>query len=316
MRWVDWLRAHALRAMCYIEPGERRQFDVDLGPGTADGCDRLNLLGFKLDFHGEPVAERRTLRCTFTLDGITPPVPAVLAPGPLRVDVENATGRRAAFILFHVGVPFSTSHEPFLSGKRLLTCNAFRVLHATDAPAAETGLTIKDLTILFTDLKGSTALYDRIGDLNAFLLVSRHFRQLQEIVAAHGGAMVKTIGDAVMAVFDHPAAGVRAALEMLAPPPNGDDRDRLLLKIGLHRGPTLAVRLNDIADYFGQTVNLASRAQQQAGAGELCLTAQVRASAGVDELVAGLPQAGEPAGLDGVSEMLDLYRIRRAQQQQ
>jgi len=58
------------------------------------------------------------------------------------------------------------------------------------------------LTFLFSDLKGSTALYDRVGDLVAFDLVNEHFRLLQEIIASERGAVVKTIGDAVMATFE------------------------------------------------------------------------------------------------------------------
>ena len=67
--------------------------------------------------------------------------------------------------------------------------------------AVDQRLKITSLTFLFTDLKGSTELYDRVGDLAAYDLVNAHFRALQDIVAAEAGAVVKTIGDAVMATF-------------------------------------------------------------------------------------------------------------------
>ena len=67
------------------------------------------------------------------------------------------------------------------------------------------------LTFLFTDLKGSTALYERVGDLVAFDLVKEHFRVLNEIIASERGAVVKTIGDAVMATFVTPDRAVAAA---------------------------------------------------------------------------------------------------------
>ncbi|MFL5159484.1 MAG: adenylate/guanylate cyclase domain-containing protein [Microvirga sp.] len=69
--------------------------------------------------------------------------------------------------------------------------------------------------MLFTDLKGSTDLYDRIGDLNALSLVQQHFERLRDVTVRHGGAIIKTIGDAVMAAFVEPADAVRAALAML-----------------------------------------------------------------------------------------------------
>src|SRR5204862_5761002 len=128
-------------------------------------------------------------------------------------------------------------------------------------------LKITSLTFLFTDLRGSTELYERVGDLVAFDLVQAHFQVLNEIVGAEAGAVVKTIGDAVMATFPTPDRAVAAALRMrdamreLNAERGGED---LLLKIGIHEGPCLAVTLNDRQDYFGQTVNIASRVQNLA----------------------------------------------------
>src|SRR6202008_1776236 len=128
-------------------------------------------------------------------------------------------------------------------------------------------LKITSMTFLFTDLKGSTALYERVGDLAAFDLVRAHFRVLHEIVAAEAGAVVKTIGDAVMATFPTPDRAVAAALHMRDAMGRLNDAhasEDLVLKIGIHEGPCLAVTLNDRQDYFGQTVNIASRVQNLA----------------------------------------------------
>ena len=121
------------------------------------------------------------------------------------------------------------------------------------------GLRLPVSHFLFTDLKGSTELYERVGDLVAYDLVRAHFRVLHEIVAAESGAVVKTIGDAVMATFPTPDRAMAAALKMREALKNlkGD----LLLKIGIHEGPCLAVSLNDRQDYFGRTVNIAARVQ-------------------------------------------------------
>jgi adenylate cyclase len=80
------------------------------------------------------------------------------------------------------------------------------------------------------------------------------------VIAAEDGALVKTIGDAVMAVFRRPSSAVKAMLtaqEFLAAP--GGDTLPLTLKAGIHTGPCIAVTLNDRLDYFGTTVNLAAR---------------------------------------------------------
>ena len=104
--------------------------------------------------------------------------------------------------------------RPFLTAKRLLTNQVFRDIYGTDTIDVEQRLKITSLTFLFTDLKGSTELYERVGDLVAFDLVRAHFRVLNEIVAAEAGAVVKTIGDAVMATFPTPDRAVAAALRM------------------------------------------------------------------------------------------------------
>ena len=140
------------------------------------------------------------------------------------------------------------------------------------------GLAIRDIAILFTDIKGSTALYQRIGDLNAYELVQQHFDWLREATVRHGGAVVKTIGDAVMAAYPDAARAVAAALDMRAAAErfNQGQPDRpVSLKIGIHHGAAIAVTLNDELDYFGQTVNIAARVQAMADAQEICVTEEV-----------------------------------------
>src|SRR5207237_10051197 len=135
-------------------------------------------------------------------------------------------------------------------------------IYRTDTLDIDQRLKIPSLTFLFTDLKGSTDLYERVGDLVAFDLVKEHFRILNEIIASERGAVVKTIGDAVMATFATPDRAVAAAIRMRDAMANlGEQRHQtnLLLKLGIHEGPCLAVSLNDRQDYFGQTVNIAAR---------------------------------------------------------
>src|SRR3954467_7412046 len=168
--------------------------------------------------------------------------------------------------------------KPILTAKRMLTNQTFRDVYKADNLSIDQRSKIPSLTFLFTDLKGSTDLYERVGDLVAFDLVQTHFKVLNEIVADQGGAVVKTIGDAVMATFPTPDRGLSAALKMREAM---DDLNRrantgaLLLKIGLHEGPCLAVNLNERQDYFGQTVNIASRVQGLAVSRSILATAPV-----------------------------------------
>jgi class 3 adenylate cyclase len=218
---------------------------------------------------GEPTRERQSL--TITYNEFSPPSGEYkMQPGPLRIALENQTERRvipSVWVLSDKMAAIIGRRRPFLTAKRLLSNQTFRDLYRADALDIDQRLKILSLTFLFTDLRGSTALYERVGDLAAYDLVRSHFQVLHDIVAAESGAVVKTIGDAVMATFSTPDRAVAAALRMRdgMRELNADrGHEDLLLKIGIHEGPCLAVNLNDRQDYFGQTVNIASRVQNLA----------------------------------------------------
>ena len=209
-----------------------------------------------------------------------------MRPGPVRLSIDNRTEGRILPGVFVAGPALEAllgGRRPFLSAKRLLTNQTFRDLYRTDTLSVEQRLKVTSSTFLFTDLKGSTELYERVGDLVAYDLVRAHFQVLNEIVASESGAVVKTIGDAVMATFPEPHQAISAALRMreqmhaLSEERGTED---LILKIGIHEGPCLAVYLNDRQDYFGQTVNIASRVQELATDDSIFATRAVVEQAG------------------------------------
>jgi class 3 adenylate cyclase len=275
-----------------------------------------------LDVKGEPTRERQNL--TIVLDKLRPPTTTMtLRPGPLRLSLDNRTETR---VLPGLWVANDKLHEllgrrkPFLTAKRLLTNQVFRDLYGTNTIDAEQRLKITSLTFLFTDLKGSTELYERVGDLAAFDLVRAHFKVLNEIVAAEAGAVVKTIGDAVMATFSTPDRAVAAALHMREAMRhlgnggnghNGHNGDDLLLKIGIHEGPCLAVILNDRQDYFGQTVNIAARVQALADSRSILATGSVVAYPQTSNLLKtrGLAPVAQSRALRGIADEVAVYEI-------
>ena len=170
------------------------------------------------------------------------------------------------------------------------------------------------LTFLFSDLRDSTGLYDRVGDLVAFDLVNEHFRLLQEIIASERGAVVKTIGDAVMATFETPDRAIAAALRMREAMSNlGAEHQHqgLGLKMGIHEGPCLAVTLNAQQDYFGQTVNIASRVQGLAASRSIVVTEQVVENARARALLEsnGLKPTPRRVALGGIADKVSVYEI-------
>jgi class 3 adenylate cyclase len=204
--------------------------------------------------------------------------------------------------------------KPVLTAKRLLTNQAFRDIYRTDTLAIGQRLKILSLTFLFSDLKGSTELYERVGDLVAFDLVNEHFRLLQEVIVSERGAIVKTIGDAVMATFETPDRAIAAAIRMREAMSNlGAERQHqnLVLKMGIHEGPCLAVNVNDQQDYFGQTVNVASRVQGLADSRSIVATGKVVENAQTLALlsIAQLKPALRRTALRGIADEMSVYDI-------
>jgi class 3 adenylate cyclase len=233
--------------------------------------------------------------------------------GPVEVEFTNATDERYALAITSLPDDYELTMQAFLSGAELLSNQTFLDLFVTETIVAGEGLAVRRLALLFTDLQGSTALYDRIGDMKAFDLVRLHFGDLRECISRNSGALVKTIGDAVMASFVDPLDALRAALDMRAQIAqfNADAGGDLIgLKIGLHAGACLAVTLNDRLDYFGQTVNIAARVQALAGAGEIVVTDYVLALPGAAELVADLEIERSAVQLKGIAGDVAVHSLR------
>lgn len=155
----------------------------------------------------------------------------------------------------------ATWSDHALRARHLFGFHEFRDLFSEEYIGADVRLDVGEQTILFTDVVGSTAFYVERGDPGAFVEIKRHFNEVFAIVAAHRGAVVKTIGDAVMATFGDPLDAVRAAEKIhdTFPPTRTDTPIRL--RISLNTGSCIAVRLNANADFFGGTVNVAAKLQ-------------------------------------------------------
>jgi class 3 adenylate cyclase len=299
-----------------LPPGEKALLSLQLPAEFVIVMDPVTHGTQFLDVKGEPTRERQNLSVVF--DKLRAPTGTVtLRPGPLRLSLENRTDTR---LLPGLWVAGDKLHEllgrrrPFLTAKRLLTNQVFRDLYGTDTIDVEQRLKITSLTFLFTDLKGSTELYERVGDLVAFDLVKAHFRVLNEIVASEAGAVVKTIGDAVMATFPTPDRAVAAALRMREAMRDLNDRhsrEDLLLKIGIHEGPCLAVVLNDRQDYFGTTVNIAARVQGLADSHTILATRSVVTDPQASALLesSGLTPTSQRRALRGIADEMAVYEI-------
>jgi len=140
---------------------------------------------------------------------------------------------------------------------------------------------ISDRTVLFADLRGSTSLFEKLGNAEATTVVTHCVNALTAPVAAHAGHVVKTLGDGIMAVFDAPSSAIEAALQMHevleAIVARSGERGAssglraLRLQVGVARGELVEMS----GDCFGDAVNVAARLLDHAGDNETLITADV-----------------------------------------
>ena len=306
----------------YVEPDENRTFEINLKPG-------LFLFQYGPELMVTASSDNRVERIDITHRDGRPAEPMrKVAPGSLTYNLTNASPARIVAFALSIGeaelaanrdTPPGVSLAGFLSGSRLLSTQTFRDLFPSETVISAGGLAVKRVALLFTDIKGSTALYDRIGDMKAFNLVRQHFAVLRDVIAANNGALVKTIGDAVMASFHEPLDAIRAALDMLAQIKRFNDsagEELITLKIGAHVGHCLAVTLNERLDYFGQTVNLAARVQRLAADNEIYLSDEMYSLPGVGNLLATMQSHAQTVHVKGIAQEIAVHALRARHQSQ
>ncbi len=228
------------------------------------------------------------------------------------LELENATAAEQLFILERLAWS-----DQAATAAEITALQIFRDLFSSEALRAGEQISVGTLTVLFTDLRNSTRMYRDIGDATAFGRVMNHFDVLKQAIVAEDGALVKTIGDAVMAVFRQPENALRAMLKAqqhLAAPPDGSPP--LTVKAGLHTGPCIAVTLNDRLDYFGSTVNMAARLEALSTGNDVVISRAAHDDPEVREMLDG-PKSDlsathfhmELKGFD--EESFELWRVAR-----
>jgi len=229
-------RSPHIHAQVYLLPGMERTLTIDL-PARAM---RVRTIGPNTATLLRPrPGGGRVLRLALGSGGWMPHGPAPFAPGPVRMTFRNTSGHAAAVV-----VEEEAWSETAATALLVSTMQEFRDLFSSEVLSPHHRVGVRNIALLFSDLKGSTAMYNAIGDAPAFGLVSGHLVYLAERVRRHGGAVVKTIGDAIMAAFPARSQAVAAALSMqrdLAAFNRGrTSGPPLVLKLGVFEGPAIA----------------------------------------------------------------------------
>ncbi len=251
-------------------------------------------------------------------DGVVPTLVArgsdILLEGASGTDeltVRNESDRPLVFV-----VEDRNWAQDALTGERVIAMPAFRRLCPEQLLRPGDNAEIGWIAIMFTDLQGSTKLYDVLGDATAYNLVRDHFAFLSDRVQRDHGFVVKTVGDAVMAAFSRPDDAVRAALAIQddvasfnSARGGGKSATPIVLKLGLHAGSCIAVTTGDVLDYFGSVVNTASRLEHQCRGGEVIISDALLADPEAREALAGRSVAEDSATLRGLNESARFVRV-------
>jgi len=284
-----------------LAPGETREVEASLEPGQY----RLRTLEpgaqLDLDYKGGAFPAIAAESGGLALGDSSPPD---------RIRLVNRAAAETGFI-----IESRAWIADALTAHKATTLQAFRDLLPEQTLRPDEDVAIDNVTLMFTDLAGSTALYERIGDGRAYHLVRDHFAFLADAVRRHDGTLVKTIGDAVMAAFSDPAEAVAAALEVQAKVHDFNaalGADAITIKIGLHGGPCIAVTMNEHLDYFGSTVNTAARLQGQSHGGDVVLSERLATDPGVATLLGNRPMSMEQARLKGLAQPVPFRRVAAA----
>ena len=201
-----------------------------------------------------------------------------------QLQFRNERGEETLFVLERTAWT-----DQALTAAEVTSMQMFRDLFSREVLRPNEQISVGTLTVMFTDLCRSTALYHEIGDAPAFGIVMDHLEIMKGLVAKHDGAFVKAMGDGTLSVFRNPLNALRAAEDAHSTLRVRDQENKpLMLKAGLHAGPCIIINQNDRLDYFGSTVNIASRLESLSEGNDIVISSQVYAD---PEVVDWLPHA-------------------------
>ena len=286
-----------------LSAGESRSLPLALAPGryrmrTLEGGDAVAVVAT------EDGVTETAVQATET--GWAPEEIGLAPNASLRL--ENSTGREQLFILER-----PAWSEQAATAAEVTALQLFRDLFSSEALRPGEPIAVGTLTVVFTDLRDSTRFYREVGDAPAFGSVMEHLDVLRAAVGEEEGAVVKAMGDAIMAAFVRPVGALRAVLRVqreLASPSAG--KRPLLLKAGMHSGPCIAITQNERLDYFGSTVNVAARLVDLSSGSDVVVSEAVLEDPEVAAELAGSGMGAEPfeatlKGLEG--ERFALFRL-------
>ena len=278
-------------AQLSMAQGEIEEAEFTVAPGVYRYYCPITMSMGKMHVDSDSIGESELSISQLENSTFDPPEIRIPA-GQVHLRAENETVPISGLIIhedrLEDPIPFE-SLDLHLSGLEIIHYPEFREIFGNDALSQREKMTISGVAILFTDITGSTRMYEKLGDVQAYNIVRDHFQILIQSVQNHGGTIIKTIGDAVMASFiseDSAFLSIFDALERFKHYNEKKEMDQKVnLKIGIHSGPAILVNLNESLDYFGSTVNKAARIQSLAASQQIAFSEEVLQAPGTRKML-------------------------------
>jgi class 3 adenylate cyclase len=237
-------------AQMRLAPGERMNLSLGLSAGSYKI--RSPQLPYSYAVQVSPTGSSKRGRVRFTSESLHEARRILLAPGSQLIELENELDRELV-----VRVERTAPREDALTAARAACLPSFRKLFPGEVLASGRLVAVGRTAFLVAAVQQPRQLMQQLGDARAFELMLKLIERIEEVVAAEGGAMVKTANGAVLCAFDSAAAAARAAVT-LRMQLHAQARDGALdVHLVVHQGPAVAATVDGRLDYFGQTVETA-----------------------------------------------------------
>jgi serine/threonine protein kinase/class 3 adenylate cyclase len=253
--------AHVV-AQTRLMPGERFQMELMLTEGS------YRIRGPQLPFVVDVRVSSAGGASRFELPLQRPPLPnsvPTLQQGQQVLTLFNNTIRE-----LQIRLERTADRSMAVTAASAASIPTFREMFPNEILAPGQIVSVTNLTLLTAEVCGAGELYQRLGDGQAFGKIRSQLLQVDATVRSYGGAVVKTVGDGVLATFQESQSALAALAALLV-----SRSESLPVRLALHRSSALVTTLNDRLDYFGEALHLLRTMLQMSDANEAIVTASV-----------------------------------------
>lgn len=290
-------------AQTQLAPGERFTLELSL----EEGAYRIRgpQLPFAVDVRVSPSGKTGRWELPLLRAPLQSAVP-LLRTGSQVITLFNNTPRT-----IQVKLERTAGRQLALTAAAASSLAVFRQLFPDQVLSPGRIVSVTSITLLQCEVFDAERLFEDVGDGAAFGRLRESLQRIEQAVEQQSGAVVKIVGEGLLASFSDPLAAVRAALALR---PDAESltasRTALPLRTAIHRGPALVTTINSRLDYFGATTQLLRRLLREAGAGELVVSDAVASQSGFQSLLAESSGGAELFTLTAQTESIIGYRYR------